>query len=162
MESARSIGAAVGLVLAIGIAVLCLPLPAGRFPIWSRLEIDTPAIVGAAILGIPVAGFLGWRLGPGLVGAGLQTVISRGLAMAGLAVVIGAFEAVAVGLVFEVPRSGAGLGVLLAVPYLLAAPIIGIVLFGPLVLLVTVPAGIAWAAIVRLLIGRERWPEVAP
>jgi hypothetical protein len=160
--SARSIGAAVAFMLAIAIAIVCLLLPAGDFTIWSGLEIDTPAIVGTAVLGIPVASFLGWRLGPGLVGASLAAVIARGLAMASLAVVIGALEAVTVGLVVELPRSNAGLGILVALPYLLAAPIVGIVLFGPLVLLVTMPAGIAWAAMVRLLLGRERWPEVAP
>jgi hypothetical protein len=157
-----AIGAVVGGTIAFGIAVLGLMLPDGSFDIWGSVRVDRAAIVGMALFGIPVAIFLGGRLALGLVGANLRRVAERGLTIAVLAVALGAIEVVAVGLALEVPRSTAGPAVLLLLPYLIAAPIVGMVVFGPAVLVVTIPAGLAWAAIVRLLVGAERAPEVAP
>jgi hypothetical protein len=157
-----AIGASVGWVIALGIAVLALMLPGGSFEIWGRFTIGREAIVGMALLGMPVAIFLGGRLARGLVGANLRRVLERGLAMAILAVVLGALEVTAVGLALELPKSTAGPAVFLLVPYFLAAPIVGMIVFGPPVLVVTIPAGLAWAAIVRLLLGSERAPEIAP
>ncbi len=157
-----AVGAWVGGTIAAGIAILGMTLPEGSFAIWGRVSVNRAAIVGMALFGIPVAIFLGGRLARGLVGANLRRVMERGLMMAILAVVLGAIEVVAVWLALEIPKSTAGPAVLLILPYFIAAPIVGMVVFGPAVLVVTIPAGLAWAAIVRLLLGAERAPAVAP
>ena len=157
-----AVGALVAGSISVGIAILCLLLPQGSFILWGNFRVDRAALVGMAVFGIPVATFLGGRLAQGLVGANLRRVAERGFTLAILSVVIGAVEVTAVWLAIEIPKSSAGPAVLLLLPYFVAAPIVGVVVFGPPALIATIPAGLAWAAIVRLLLGAERAPEVAP
>lgn len=138
--------------IALAIAAVAAQLDAVAFRVGG-VRIDPGALPAYSLLGVPIVSWLGWYLAPGAAFGSRRTALARALAMAILAVVIGAFVVVFLGVAIELPGSNIRFPeALVALPYLLAAPIVGIVLFGPFVFAVTLPAGVLWAAIVRLAV----------
>jgi hypothetical protein len=147
------VGALVAASIALAISTLAAQLDVVAFRVIGGVRIDPGALPAYSLLGVPIVAWLGWHLAPGAAFGSRRTAVTRALAMAILAVVVGAFFVVLVAVVQEVPGSNVRWpDALIAFPYLLAAPIVGIVLFGPFVFAVTLPASLAWAVGVRLLV----------
>jgi hypothetical protein len=82
------------------------------------------------------------------------TAIRQAVLLAILAVVLGSFSATVVGTLADLPGSNVDWRVLLLLPYLIAIPIVGIVLFGLHAFAVTLPAALLWMATLRVLAPR--------
>jgi hypothetical protein len=163
MMATRTISALVAACIAMVIAALSAQVEIVAFRALWGVRIEGSALPAYALLGVPIVAWLGWHLGPAVVHGGRRTVLARAVWMAVLAVVIGAFCVVFVTVAIELPGSQVRWpDALIALPYLLAAPIVGIVLFGPFVLLVTLPAAIAWAGLLRLAVDDPTWRAGEP
>lgn len=154
-----------GSVVAVGIALVVWAVGAGLAlasgaPGRAGFSIDaiagdpfTPAwLMALGAFGAPVVAALGWLLGPSAVCASGRGALWPIAAMAGGAVSLGSYLIVTVSFVLATVHqpSSVGPGELAALGVgALVYPLIGILLVGPVVLVVTAPASIAWFLILR-------------
>jgi hypothetical protein len=141
---AHRVGATVALLIALAIALVAAVAATG---------------LGAFVLmAAPGTALVGAWLAPALEAAPRRRVLTRGIAM-GLATMLAADAAVTVvsigaGLANSASEGAQGLvQVVVGIPFLF---VVGAIVVGPFALAVTVPAGIAWAAVVRAALARAR------
>lgn len=158
MKRQRWIGAIVGACIAIGIGGLGV-VSLDSILDWRGLATGFAMVPQITLLSTPLVAWLGWRLAPGAVGGSRAHALMTGIKMAVLTVGGGAFWVVGLGLVASMPDAVANGSVeLRSIPFLVALPVIGILVVGPFALTLTIPAGLLWAAIVRV-VGRPAAEE---
>jgi hypothetical protein len=139
-------------IRAVGLVVgVCVSLGVGLLPVEGGLgfALPTSGLVELAILGAPVAAFLGWQLAPRVWNAGPGRVAGVGLAMGVLAEPLGVavvVVAMIVGGLGSIASSDGG-----ALSVFVLAPMLWLIgfFYGVIVLPITIPAGLLWAATVR-------------
>jgi hypothetical protein len=149
MTPTRAAGALVAATISLAISALGARVDLGELRLYGSIRVGSDAIASLGLLGVPVVAWLGWRLAPVAAHSAWRPALWRAVLLAVLAVVLGSIVTVAVGLVRELPDSNVTWTAVAALPYLLAAPIVGIVIFGPPVLVLTLPASFAWLLVLR-------------
>ena len=158
MDKARNVSAKIAGGAAAAVAIVGLAL-GGSVSGITRIPQDLPTwLVAFGLAGIPVGALFGWLLGPTVVAAGPweARVIAVGTAL--LAVPVGAT-------VLVLSWSAAALvdrpvHVVDLLTGVLGLAFFGSLVIGPIVILVTLPAAVAWVAILRRRVrGRERSPS---
>jgi hypothetical protein len=136
--------------------------PAGRWP-GAAVGFSIAFVAGLIglafeapflLLGIPAATVAGWFLGPAVRPDGGMADPAIGMAV--MTIAIADALVVAVSAVASLASSFGGIDPLTAVARGLALWGIGLVIVGIPMLVITVPCGLAWAALVRVLARRPR------
>ena len=149
MTPTRAAGALVAASISVSIAALGSRVDLGELRLYGSIRVGSDAMTMLGLLGVPVVAWLGWYLAPVAAHGAWRPALWRAVLLAVLAVVFGSVVTVAVGFVMEVPGSNLTWTAVAALPYLLAAPVVGIVIFGPPVLALTLPASLAWLLALR-------------
>jgi hypothetical protein len=149
MTATRASGALVAATISLAIAALGSRIDLSEVRLYGGIRIGSNPIATLGLVGVPVVGWLGWLLAPVAAHGAWRPAIWRAVLLAVLAVVLGSVVTVAVGFALELPDSNLTWTAVAALPYLLAAPIVGMVLFGPPVLALTLPASFAWLLVLR-------------
>jgi hypothetical protein len=152
VTEAASTGAILAATIAAVIALAAGRLQAEPWRPFGSVVVDPGGLASAAIMGAPIVAWLGNRLADKAAGGTWTEALVRAIWMAVLAVVLGSVATVLVAVALELPGSNVGWEALILLPYLVAAPIVGIVFFGPLAIAVTLPAAIVWVVILRMLV----------
>ena len=167
----RLIGGAVAGAICLGIAGLGVlegaAAASGLYPTPGAAALDgggPSAFFGIGLAGLPVATLLGSLFAPAVIAAHPERAIRLGMYMGILTVVLASFEIV-IAMTVEMYASGftapidpvADLSVVIPAMVVASAVValVGIALFGPFALLLTVPAAVVWAQLLRrLVLGR--------
>ena len=135
----RLLGTTVAAAIALGIAAL---------------GADSNAILGRSspplgILGLPGVALLGWFIGPSVARAGVGRTLGLGLVMGLAAEPLGVITVVATLAVDSLRTAGADpASLIVGIPML---TVLGVI-YGVVALVVTLPAGVAWAVATRVLV----------
>jgi hypothetical protein len=146
-----------GALVAVAISLATLPISGENVPwLGPTFQID-----GLGLYGAPVAGPLGWWLGPHAVRASWSRALGIGLGMGLAAGPLGAWLFAYVGLVGSLVGPDGASGLLISLFVATIGPVYSIA-----VLPITIPAGLLWAALmrggIRRFSGRLEEATVAP
>ena len=167
----RLIGGAVAGAMSLAIASVGVlegaAAASGLYPTPGAAALDgggPSTLFGIGLAGLPVATLLGSLLAPAVIAAHPERAIRLGMYMGILTVVLASFEIV-MAMMVDMYVSGlvspidpvADLSVVLPTMVVASAVValIGIALFGPFALVLTVPAAVVWVQLLRrLVLGR--------